>query len=310
MKLLFVGDMHLRSAQPARRKDDFSEAQYKKVEHIFRVAKHYEAPIIQTGDVFDTETSDLKTMVRYLPMFLNYEHGVYCAIGNHDVYGASITTVPRTALGLFASVGAVRLLGHEPVLIGNDQVAVCGTSYMHEGHPSPVDGKHNILVSHEMVLVDKIWKEQEHFTYAYDYAIQNSGWDVILCGHYHYSFKQTQGNLLILNPGAVVRIKASKGDMALVPSVVLYDTVTRKNDWLPLSPVEPSEKVFVPAEAPVVPAVNPDLEDFVASLSPSVKENMNYGPLSDVVIRVIEDVDCRQEVSDLIKRYLAQVEAS
>lgn len=308
MKLLFVGDMHLRSATPARRKDDFASAQFAKVSQIFDIARQNEAVIVQTGDIFDTESSDLKTMVRYLPMFLDYEHGVYSAIGNHDVYGASIDTVPRTALGLFASVGAVKLLGHEPAVLGGGQVSICGTSYMHDGEPKPDPGMpHNILVVHDMILVDKIWKEQDHFTYAYDYAIQHSDWDVILCGHYHYSFEHRQGQVLVVNPGAVVRIKASKGDMALKPSVVLYDTVTRKSEWVTLNHA-PVEEVFHPAEIAPVAAVNPALEEFVASLTPEVKNEIVQGSIADITIQVLREVECRPAVADLIKHYLGKVE--
>lgn len=306
MKLLFVGDMHLRAATPAKRKDDFAETQFKKVSQIFKIASDNDAAIVQTGDVFDTESSSLPTMIKYLPLFLSYPRGVYSAIGNHDVYGASIETVPRTALGLFASVGAVKLLGHEPVQL-SDKVSVSGHSYMHKGAPSPVPGMHNILVTHEMVLVDKIWREQEDFTFAYDYAIQHSGWDVILCGHYHYSFEQNHGQLLILNPGAVVRIKASKGDMALVPSVVLYDTDTRKREWFPLDHA-PVEEVFHPATTAAVPAVNKELEEFVASLTPEIKSQIVKGSLSDIVIQVLKETDCRPGVAELIKRHLIRAE--
>lgn len=308
MKLLFVGDMHLRSATPARRKDDFAEAQFKKVSQIFEIGKQHKAPIIQTGDIFDTEASDLKTMVRYLPMFLKYPYKVYSAIGNHDVYGASIATVPRTALGLFASTGAVTLLGHDATLLNDWKAAVFGTSYMHDGEPKPERGiATNILVVHDMILVDKIWKEQDHFTYAYDYAIQHSDWDVILCGHYHYSFEHRQGQVLVVNPGAVVRIKASKGDMALKPSVVLYDTASRKTEWITLDH-SPAEDVFHPAQVAPVAAVNPALEEFVASLTPEVKNEIVQGSIADITMQVLKEVECRPAVAELIKYYLGNAE--
>ena len=308
MKLLFVGDMHLRSATPSRRKDDFASSQFSKVSQIFDIANKNDAVIIQTGDIFDTESSDIKTMVRYLPMFLSYGRGVYSAIGNHDVYGASLDTVPRTALGLFASVGAVSLLGHEPVVLDNSKISICGTSYMHAGDPKPSpEADHNILVVHDMILENKIWKEQDNFTYAYDYAIQHSGWDVILCGHYHYSFEHRQGKVLVINPGAVVRIKASKGDMALKPSVVLYDTNTRKSEWVMLEHAL-VEDVFHPAETTPVAAVNPALEEFVASLTPEVKNEIVQGSIVDVTLQVLREVGCRPAVADLIKHYLGKAE--
>jgi hypothetical protein len=95
--------------------------------------------------------------------------------------------------------------------------------------------------------------------------------------------------------------------MALKPSVVLYDTVTRKSEWVTLNHAA-VEEVFHPAEIAPVAAVNPALEEFVASLTPEVKNEIVQGSIADITIQVLREVECRPAVADLIKHYLGKAE--
>ncbi len=153
-----------------------------------------------------------------------------------------MSTLYRTALSVFEKAGVVRILGEDPLWIGN--VGFYGTSYMTDTMPIPQPGSLNILVTHDMILEDKLYKEQEDFTHVSEFDRKNEGWSLVVCGHYHYRFLYEGQNCRILNPGAVVRIKASKGDMELVPAVFLFDSETEELTEFPL-PHEPAEDVFV-----------------------------------------------------------------
>lgn len=303
MKLILTGDWHLRATTPAKRKDDFKATQRRKVEKILDLAEEHNAHIIQTGDVFDTEDPARGLVNEYLEL-LNSRRRIFSVPGNHDVYGADLGTVPRTAFQTLVAGGAIVPLSHEPTDIAG--VHIYGHTYMHEdAAPTPVSkDAFNILVTHEMVLKDKLWKEQEDFVYAADYMKRQRGWDVILCGHYHYQFMEKVGDRVILNPGAIVRIKRSKGDMAMSPGVVLLDTEKRTCDWYSLD-AAPVEEVFEMEPDGEPPIVNPDLDDFMAAIKPIAEdETISKGALADVVVQVLEQGEFRPEVATLVKKYI------
>lgn len=322
MKLLLTGDWHLRSTTPAKRRDDFRATQRRKVERVLEIGREHQAPILQTGDIFDSEHPGLSTVNEYLELLKTYERGFYSVPGNHDIYGADLGTLHRTAFQTLVAGDAVEVLDHEPVSIplydkpaspfATGSALVVGHTYMHGKSPPPPQGEgFKILVTHEMVLVDKLWREQEEFTYAGDYMKLHKGWDLVVCGHYHYQFSARVGDRVIVNPGALVRIKRSKGDMAMDPSVVLFDTETRALQWISLG-AAPAAEVFEPEPDGTLPVANPDLDSFVKALQPAIDEadgaELRTGALADVVLSVLGETEVPLPVQALVKRYLAEAQ--
>ncbi len=320
MKLLLTGDWHLRSTTPAKRRDDFRATQRRKVERVLEIGREHQAPILQTGDIFDSEHPGLSTVNEYLELLRTYEHGFYSVPGNHDIYGADLGTLHRTAFKTLVAGGAVRVLDHEPVGLLNEAVCAVGHTYMHETKPTVPTGRRGystsepalkVLVTHEMVLVDKLWREQEDFTYAGDYMKIHKGWDLVVCGHYHYQFSARVGDRVIVNPGALVRIKRSKGDMAMDPSVVLFDIETRALQWISLG-AAPAADIFEPEPDGTLPVANPDLDSFVKALQPAVDEvdgaELRTGALADVAVSVLGETEVPLPVQALVKRYLAEAQ--
>jgi DNA repair exonuclease SbcCD nuclease subunit len=304
VKFVLIGDAHLRDTAPSRRVDDFVAAQEYKLKTAFSIGLENEAPIIMTGDVFDSHDAALGTLVKYLPIFQSYPYGVYSPPGNHDLYGASLSTVGRSALGVAVASNAITLLSHDPVMVGD--FALFGHSYMHKGKPEPLDGPRNILVTHEMVLMDKLWKEQEDFLFADDYLRKSLGWELIVCGHYHYSFIKERGSRKIINPGALVRIKASKGDMDLKPGVVVYDTETKSAKRISFD-VQPSSEVFKPA--PKKPKPSEDLIEFAGVLAQQHLSKSTEIPRFDtVLLDVVEKSGCSEDTKKLLLKYSAELE--
>ena len=304
MKFVLIGDAHLRDTAPSRRVDDFVLEQEKKLRTAFDIGLENEAPIIMTGDIFDSHDAALGTLVKYLPIFQSYPHGVYSPPGNHDLYGASLETVKRSALGVAVASNAITLLSHEPVML--DDFALFGHSYMHEGKPTPIDGARNILVTHEMVLMDKLWKEQEDFIFADEYIRKESNWELIVCGHYHYSFIKERGSRKIVNPGALVRIKASKGDMALKPGVLIYNTEMKKISRVNFD-VKPSSEVFKPQIKKEKPSEV--LAEFAGDLAKqNIGESTETPRFDAVLLDVVEKSGCSAEAKDLLLNYSAEME--
>lgn len=323
MNLILLGDVHLRSTVPEKRRDDFLAVQYRKMQEVFEAAKKYQAPIICTGDLFDKHDPPISLLIRYLPLFLDCPHGFYTAIGNHDVYGASLTTLDRSALGLMAKTRLVRVLNHDPIyikdrsVIGKWPVVACGVTYMDDAPlpelPETVDpDAYRVLVSHSMVLLEKMYREQDDFVMADAYLDRYPNWNLLLCGHYHYRFKYVRDGRLVLNPGAVVRIKASKGDMALEPGYIVLDTKSPMDFQIHHFDTAPASEVFIP-NAPEIPTVSwneAQLDTFITELRGEEPDTVleSYSELSDVLMRVLEEAQCSPSVVNIVKMALAQAE--
>ncbi len=304
-KLVTVGDVHARSVNPLRRKDDFQKTHRSKLAQVMELGNKHEAPLLLTGDVFDAKSLTLSTLIDYLMIFATYKHGIYAAPGNHDLYGTSLASIERSPLGVLTAAGVVKLLGHIPTQLYDD-VLLCGHSYMHEGKPSPIQGFHNVLVTHEMVLEDKLFQEQENFTYVGDYLLKNRGWDLVLCGHYHYEFARRVGDSWIVNPGALVRIKASRGDMALRPGVGLYDIDERTYEKIYID-AAPVEEVFSAALVQNPKVESEEITKFVEQIS--IKEEaILHGDLSEVTLMVLREADPPQDVAETVRELLAVAE--
>jgi DNA repair exonuclease SbcCD nuclease subunit len=307
-KLLLTGDWHLRRTNPARRCDDFRATQVRKVEEVFDIAKRYEVDaVICPGDLFDTSGSDLETINFYLDLFRTKGWLLYATPGNHDVYGASLNTLGRSAFWTMVAGGVVIPLSHEPVVLG--AMSIVGHTYMHGGPvPTPPKGSgFKILVTHEMIVENKIWREQEEFVYSYQYLSLNSNWDLILCGHYHGAFVSVMGDRVIVNPGALVRIKASKADMALRPGVVVFDTVDRKCEWVHLK-AEPAEKVCAVDEKGEIPEPNPLVNEFIRAITPTEDGVPRFGSLSEIAAAEIKRANLSERGASLVVEYLAEAE--
>lgn len=303
-EFILLGDVHLRLSNPISRIDSFPLTQQKKLEKVFSIADEIGADIICTGDLFDRPDPSYSLLFKYLSLFKSFKGKFYVVPGNHDIYGANLTTLSRSALGVFAASGAVEILSHYPTTL--DGVNICGTSYMHEGKAERVPGKHNILVIHDMILNKKEWKEQENFIYADEYLNNNSGWDTIVCGHYHYRFSVSDKDRIIVNPGAMVRVKATIGDMSLEPGVYHYDRHDLKLISLNAAP---SSNVFFPKFKGVDNQQNGNqemLSEFVESLLSNKEQPISN--LSSIIMEQLNKVGCSQDVCDLVKELVAKSE--
>jgi len=319
MRLLLIGDVHLRSTRPAMRKDDFVETQFAKMREIADIFRREHCfAALCTGDLFDRHDPTISLLNRCYDLFDVYEGRFYLPPGNHDLYGSSMTQLENSALYNLVKTGRVTLLDEKgsweadtDIKRFGNNVHIWGTSYFHEKPLQPLDqedlylhGVFKILVAHHMVLEDKLWVEQpeDSFDLPQDFVAKHPGFQLILTGHYHYRVDTKVGDTEVINPGAVVRIKASKGDMALQPSVVVYDTCTREKLWIPLSSAKPVDEVFRPKEE-AVDQDNPELEAFVQAVMAS---SADAGSLDKIVSMVLKQSSCSEEVAKLVREKIAE----
>ena len=159
VNLLYFGDKHYQYKKPANRIDDFSETEKKKVREIRRLAKeHNVRVIIQPGDFLDkprlpddfvqaileewgfssfkkaredyeagklTKDEFADAVLDYIPLV--------GTVGNHELFGGSLKTLPRTTLGFMSSIGFMNLVDKENSFTvktkGGRSVVISGLPY-------------------------------------------------------------------------------------------------------------------------------------------------------------------------------------
>jgi len=244
MKLLLMSDLHIRQTNPRCRKDNFWQTQLSKFSQAVDIAvKEGCSFILQAGDFFDNPRQPLSVLFHYIPLLKKVP--VLTVYGQHDLYMRSYEAVDKTAMALLDQAGIIRCLGEDPFLV--DDVAFYGGSY---GRPVPspyTTEERNILVLHAPVGTKQLFPDHKLVSpeeAAYDYL----GYDLILCGDYHYPFQVFTGDpgTWVVNMGALVRLTISAIDRALMPSVGVYDTRIDYEHGITVHKLDvvPSEVVF------------------------------------------------------------------
>lgn len=107
---LFIGDPHLASVAPGRRRDeDFSATVIDKLRQAFTLANAENLQPVILGDLFHRERDPGNAMkTRLLRELRRSTHRVCCLVGNHDLQETELTD--DTALAVIAESGCLDLL--------------------------------------------------------------------------------------------------------------------------------------------------------------------------------------------------------
>ena len=248
MKLLLLGDTHLRATPPMRRIDDFVETQLGKLLQARNIAMDNGCNLIlQAGDLFDQPRQPLWLLFRVVAC-LRDSPPILTVYGQHDLYMRSYESFDRTAMGLLECSRVVKTLTSNPYIVmdaaspAHNCVAFYGASYGEEIPVPTTTDDYNVLVVHAPIGTEPLFPEHELID-PEGFLSENPGYKLIFCGDYHYSFERQTEHGWIINAGAMVRLSCSERDLAHKPSVVIFDTETSSWERVELSH-SPAEEVF------------------------------------------------------------------
>ena len=253
MKLLLLGDAHLRLTAPKGRIDDFFATQLGKFEQVLNIADEQKCSIIlQVGDLFDSPNPANFVLSTYIDMLLKWKNNdvaepwkeFYVVLGQHDLYLGS-SDVTKTATNVLRSADAIMAILHsnsgyifQPTL----RCRLWGTSF---GEVVPEfekkDNAFDILVIHAAIGYPLF--NEHKIKYPEEFLNEHPNYDLIVCGDYHYPFEFCSEGRWIINPGAMVRLTRSSRDLEHKPSVVVFDTENREFERIYLK-ILPQETAF------------------------------------------------------------------
>lgn len=199
MKVLLTADLHLRPTSPINRKDDYVEAQFRKL----RFMLNKKLPIFVAGDFFDKATVPFWFFNRVCSLLrASYYSDSLIAIipGNHDLIGHNINNIDQ------GSLWGLDLVDRVDVLMEPDSILL-GTTVFHccpfgETPTQPNPRLKNVLLIHEPVFDKEVPFYMEGKASTVEQIKEKyPGYDLIVSGDIHQSVNRDG----VLVPGSMMR---------------------------------------------------------------------------------------------------------
>ena len=285
MRILIVGDLHLRKRRPEKRTDaDFMATCLDKLGQILQIADERKADlIVQTGDFFDSAQPPGDLMVETIKLLRSSKHRIVTVHGQHDMAYHTIASIARSPLAVLEAAGLLTHLTSSDLGRIGKAYGKNGTTYWPDVYvvgacfgesPIPSDhekvkaakdtGAFTICIAHAMVGDEPLWPGQE-LPSPKAYVKKHPGYDLYCLGDYHYPFETMVGKSWVINPGCVLRTKATPRELAHHPKVVLFDTDTGEPEDIFLK-ITPAKDAFDLTRAEITKPEGPDFSAFVERL--------------------------------------------
>jgi DNA repair exonuclease SbcCD nuclease subunit len=253
--------------------------------------------LLQAGDFFDSPRPPNFLMARYIDLLKKRGVVPWCVLGQHDVSMHNLESVERSAVNVFSASGVYEGLGHKPRELGD--ILVYGASWGQD-IPTPERNSRAILVIHAMIGDRPLYPGHEPIR-PKSFCHNHSGYELILCGDYHYPFTSTEDGRTITNCGALVRLNTRDRDLR--PQVQVYDTNTKSLEVIEIS-YQPSEEVFTVSEENPTDC-NESVVAFVERLRAEGQMSVSF---RDNLVRFFETHQTPIGVRSEIYRILSEVE--
>lgn len=280
MKILILGDLHLRVRAPEKRRDkDFLKTCLGKFEQILQIYKKHKCDaMIQPGDFFDSPNPSGELVAAVIELLRRYEPNLYAVHGQHDLSFHSESSMKRSPLRIIEAAGCLTLLSSDfrnPICLSEDTenggTPAYGASFGQEP-PEATEGIYNVLAAHVMCGNKRLWPSQK-LTGPRRYMKSNPRYNLYILGDYHYDFRVQVGDAWAINAGCMLRLTSSRRDLTHKPKVVIFDTNKNESEDIFLD-VKPKDEVFDLSE--VTKQIQPGFSKLTNRLSQQGKIGVSF----------------------------------
>ena len=264
MKIVYQGDLHLRSSVPSARTQEYFKDQLEHLWQLVAFANAYHAPLILGGDIFDAPSVSYTVFNQTVKPFGAVNRGVHACFGPHDIYHHASKTLEDTAYAALINSGVMQHYS-QGKKYHRGQVTISFVSWQ-EGPPKPDKDRSNVLVGHIPVYKDNVPFFMEGKAFTQDTVKRKyPGFGLYLCGDIHIPF--VKGGVVV--SGSMMRMAVNQ--MEDKPRAYLIDIETGL-----IEPKFFDEKpdMFVPQTLENTPDL--DVSELVAALRASDREKISY----------------------------------
>lgn len=217
MRFICSADLHIRGKRPRMRKDDFVEAQFRKLKQMINLCEEYDTELLIAGDLFDRWDVSLNILRQTAEILRPWSGRIYVIRGNHctNYHNKSIDKSP---LGLLSTTGIINYIDdEEQVDFLKEKVSVYGMGWQGD-HCEIRPRGYNILLSHFSVYEKKPPPYMPNALSVKDFEKTYPGFDRYVVGDIHITCQKSK----TIVPGSMMR--SNSDQQKHKPCVFLLDT--------------------------------------------------------------------------------------
>ena len=297
MKLLIIGDMHLRYTPPINRTQDFYNDLCNKIKEIKQIQLDNnieDENVICLGDVFDNFVVDYAEKIIY--DVGPYIKGWTFLIGNHDCKEENGDT-RGTTFGILQKLNIIKV---KQMITKDNHILVFfnyynrNQIYNYNFNIKEIIDTTKIAFIHDYIVPNKIAKKYnvEDIVTCENMKID---FDYIFCGHYHAPFDVIFNNTRFINPGSLLRKTIDENDMKRKVKVVIYNSESdEKIKNIYLKSCRDYKEVF---------CINEDIikKDFDSKFIQQLQDIKLYGNTFQDVINLLKENKVNNNIINYIK---------
>ena len=227
---LIISDMHLRDTPPlCRAGEDWFAVMSQKINTVLDVAKSYNIPILDGGDIFHKWKSSPNLTGWSIRTISGCDF--YTVAGNHDLPAHNMEQYYHSSLSVLESAGSVKVLKNinEIIDMGDFYLSGCGWGCETRDVLEYKNDNNKVLILHAEVYNgnSQIWQDSDNSCDAKKLLTRYPGYKLIIVGHNHDAFTYCgDAGRIVLSPGSMFRTTIDQIDYK--PKYYLWDAKTNE----------------------------------------------------------------------------------
>lgn len=245
-KILFIGDIHGKKANPLDRLCDYNEDQYRKMIWIRdHCITNNIKTIVHLGDIADKPEMPDEWKNKFIEIWKPYiSYGkFYTIIGLlHDLFYNRQESYPKTCLYNLELSGVLEVI-QTPIIVENSVRLIPMSMFTKEAKEQILDidnhiecdGMDNILLAHQFYN----WTLDKSAGFTEEELMNIITPCSLILGHDHRQYPDDiVGNVTVRRPGSLMRTELSETTIEMKPRVLLYENGQWSYIEVPHRPIE------------------------------------------------------------------------
>jgi DNA repair exonuclease SbcCD nuclease subunit len=280
MRFILTSDWHISDTKPEYRTDkDYLKTIFKKLKWIILKAKKHNAEfIIQAGDVFENFKPPYYIVNKLINLLEENKIILLTIPGQHD-QRYHTTDLDNVTMGLMKHSPFIHILDRQPYVAfdeAGNRVNIYGAGWNSRIPKIWNKEAFNILVTHRMIVDEKLWEGQESFVYSRIF-LRTSKYDLTLSGDNHKTFEIIGKEKSLINCGSLMRTRTNQKDHK--PCIWILDTDKCKSNMKKglkqlFIPVKKIENTMDLEQSKIDKNKNKKLDEYIAELKNTKTECM------------------------------------
>jgi hypothetical protein len=273
-KFIYFQDFHYQGRNSRNRLGNYSEDLLLKFDEIISIAKDNNCEaILDGGDLTETSEPSYRVLDELADRIEKAQINLYSLLGNHSASFGHIENSRYTGLShlqqrssFFKYLTSIEGINYN--IVGMDYyfgienfIKEQGIQIIERIGKDCIYPQWNIVIVHALIMPNKFFDNVSHVQCK---DIKTNA-NLILCSHWHQSFKQTINNTTFLNIGCVGRNNINEAKIE--PSVLLIDTDKKSYEIIKLKSAKPANEIFNLTKYEELKQNEKSIEQFIATLN-------------------------------------------